>query len=253
MRGRRWDHLRSAEPVIVPGYAPVIAQSDVPWREFLHSSAWGHTPGEDSEVVDQDYLEKLQPNFGRPPAGAFNPLDARASRRRRTLALYKRIWNLVMRHSLSPLLFRLVVMVTSILALGIAGRIYVLEDNDGRDSAERTQSVVAIVVDCVAVPYIGYMIWDEYTGKPLGLRSAVSKMSLIMLDLVFIIFKSASTALAFESLSYHSVSGLEVRRLAKALATFMLVALISWTMTFTVNIFRTVERLGGGDDDDRRG
>lgn len=245
--------MRSAEPVIVPGYAPVIAQADAPWHEFIHSSAWGHPADEESEVVEPDYLEKLQPNFGRPPVGAFNPHHARASRRKRTMALYKRVWNLVMRHSLSPLLFRLVVMVTSILALGIAGRIYVLEDTDGRDSAERTQSIVAIVVDCVAVPYIGYMIWDEYTGKPLGLRSAVSKISLIMLDLFFIIFKSASTALAFESLSYHSVTGPTVRRLAKALATFMLVALISWTMTFTVNIFRTVERLGGGDDDDRLG
>lgn len=138
--------------------------------------------------------------------------------------------------------------------MGIAGRIYVLEDEDKRESAERAQSLMAIVVDCVAIPYIGYMLWDEYTGKPLGLRSAVSKMSLIMLDLFFIIFKSASTALAFESLAYHSVEETTVRKLAKALATFMLIALISWTMNFTVNIFRTVERLGGGDDnDDRRG
>lgn len=252
MRGRKWDHLRSAEPVIVPGYAPAIAQADVAWHDFVHSSAWGHEPGEESEVVDNDYLQKLQPNFARPPNGAFNPLESRASRRKRTLAPYKRVWNLVMRHSLSPLLFRLIVMVTSILALGIAGKIYVLEDNDGRESAERTQSIVAIVVDCVAIPYIGYMIWDEYTGKPLGLRSGVSKMSLILLDLFFIIFKSASTALAFESLSYHNVTEMTVRRLAKGLATFMLVGLISWTMTFTVNIFRTVERLGGGEDDDRR-
>lgn len=252
MRGRRWDHLRSAEPIIVPKYASAMRQTDVPWQDFVHSSAWGPVPGEESELVDNDYLEKLQPGFDRLPLGAYDPTDTRASRRRRTMALYKRIWNLVMRHSLSPLLFRLIVMVTSIIALGIAGRIYVLEDNHGRDSAERTQSVVAIVVDCVAVPYIGYMIWDEYTGKPLGLRSGVSKISLILLDLFFIIFKSASTALAFESLVYHNVTETKVRMLAKALATFMLVALISWTMNFTVNIFRTVERLGGGDDDDRR-
>lgn len=253
-RGRKWDHLRSAEPVIVslhnPGTARLATGSE--WHDFIHSSAWGHIPNEESEVVDVSMLEKLQPNFHRPALGAYNQQEAaRASRRRRAAAPYKRIWDLFLRHSLSPLLFRLIVMVTSILALGIAGRIYYLEDVEQKDSAERTQSVVAIVVDCVAIPYIGYMIWDEYTGKPLGLRSAVSKMSLILLDLFFIIFKSASTALAFESLVYHNVTETTVRQLAKALATFMLVALISWTMTFTVNIFRTVERLGGGEEDRR--
>ena len=255
MRGRKWDHLRSAEPVIVPGYAPIIGRhtADVGWHDFIHSSAYGPVPGEESEVVDYSYLEKLQPNFSSPPNGAFNPLQSRASRRKRTLAPYRRVWNLIMRHSLSPLLFRLIVLLTSIVALGISGRIFVLEDNEDRDSAERTQSLVAIVVDCVACPYIGYMIWDEYTGKPLGLRSGVSKISLIMLDLFFIIFKSASTALAFESLSYHNVTETTVRQLAKALATFMLVGLVAWTMNFTVNIFRTVEKLGGGEDDDRRG
>lgn len=208
--------------------------------------------GEESEVVDHGYLEKLQPNFNNPAVDPYNAFAVRNSRRKRTKTFSKRIWTMVMRGSLSPFLFRLIVMVTSVLALAIAARIYVLEDNFKRDSAERTQSIVAIVVDCVAIPYIGYMIWDEYTGKPLGLRSGVSKISLIMLDLFFIIFKSASTALAFESLVFHNVTETTVRRLAKVLATFMLVALISWTMNFTVNIFRTVERLGGGDDEDRR-
>ena len=252
MRGRKWDHLRSAEPVIVPGHTSAVASKHVPWDEFVHSSSWGHIPGEDSEIVDHSYLEKLQPTFADDPTGGFSHLHTQTSRRKRTLAPWKRIWILSLRHSLSPLILRLIVMVTSIVALGIAGRMYVLEKGVHQASAERTQSLMAIVVDCVAIPYIGYMIWDEYTGKPLGLRTGVSKMALIMLDLFFIIFKSASTALAFESLVYHNVKEKTVRSLAKALATFMLVALISWTMNFTVNIFRTVERLGGGDDEDRR-
>lgn len=185
-RGRKWDHLRTAEPVIVHNYTgPTINQDSAAWSDFVRSSRWGPLSGEESEVVEPGYLEKLQPNFNNPAIGGYNALDVRNSRRTRTKTFSKRMWNLVMRGSLSPLLFRLIVMVTSILALAIAGRIYVLEDNYKRDSAERTQSVVAIVVDCVAIPYIGYMIWDEYTGKPLGLRSGVSKISLIMLDLFF--------------------------------------------------------------------
>ncbi|KND93253.1 Regulator of phospholipase D SRF1 [Tolypocladium ophioglossoides CBS 100239] len=250
MRGRQWDHLRTAEPVIVAGYSPATAQPALAWQEFIHSSAWGHMPNEKSEVVDYEVLKKLQPTFDRSVGMQLNPHDPKASRRRRTVVFYKRAWNTVLRHSLSPLLFRLTVMVTSVLALGIAARIYYLEDAIDRESAERTQSAVAVVVDCVAIPYIGYMIWDEYTGKPVGLRSGVSKIRLILLDLFFIIFKSASTALAFESLVYHNVRESNLLHLSAALGVFELVGLISWTMNFTVNIFRTVERLGGGGDND---
>ncbi|CAM1511296.1 Fc.00g088090.m01.CDS01 [Cosmosporella sp. VM-42] len=258
MRGRRWDHLRSAEPVIVPGHKPTpyktaATQPTTTWQDFVHSSAWGHMPNEEAHVVDVETLNKLQPTFNRPIASPYNPNETRAPLRRRTLAPYKRIWNMILRHSLAPLLFRLVVMITSILALGISARIHELEDVDSTGTAEETQSIVAVVVDCVAIPYIGYMIWDEYTGKPLGLRSVVSKISLILLDLFFIIFKSASTALAFESLVYHNLTDHRVKNLSKALAAFMLIGLMAWTMNFAVNIFRTVERLGGGEDDGAHG
>lgn len=245
--------MRSAEPVIVPGYIPSIAQPTVTWHDFVHSSAWGHLPNEESQVIDVEAMNRLQPSFNRPVFSPYNPLDTRASRRRKTLALYQRVWNMAIEHSLAPLIFRLIVMITSILALGIAAKIHEIEDIDSGDSAEETQSIVAIVVDCVAIPYIGYMIWDEYTGKPLGLRSVTSKISLILLDLFFIIFKSASTALAFESLVYHNLRDHRVRNLSKALASFMLIGLISWTMNFAVNIFRTVERLHGKEDDGAHG
>ncbi|GJN67010.1 hypothetical protein VFPFJ_00815 [Purpureocillium lilacinum] len=254
MRGRKWDHLRTADPVIVPGYySPATAAPALAWHEFLHSSAWGRAPGEESEVVDYEAMRKLQPTFDRRADDVLNPHDSKAkghgSRRRRTAAFYKRAWNVLIRHSLSPLLFRLAVAVTSILALAVAARILVLEDSHDRETAERTQSLVAIVVDCVAIPYTGYMIYDEYTGKPVGLRSGVSKIRLILLDLFFIIFKSASTALAFESLVYHNVRETNLLHLAAALGAFELVGLISWTMNFIVNVFRTVERLGGGGPD----
>jgi hypothetical protein len=250
MRGRRWDHLRTAEPVIVPGHvAPMGPQPSMTWSEFVHSSSWGRMPHEESEVVDYSVLDKLQPGFSLPVSMPLDPHNPRPSRTKRRLAPYQRIWNVAVRHSLAPLIFRLTVMVTSILALGVGARIYHLENAQDHNSAERTQALVAVVVDCIAIPYIAYMIWDEYTGKPLGLRSVVSKLNLILLDLFFIILKSASTALAFESLVYHLASGNSVRDLAKVLAAFMLVGLISWTMNFTVNIFRIIERLGGGDDD----
>lgn len=246
--GRKWDHLRSADPVIVSGYNPMpVAPSSLTWQDFVQSSAWGRRPSQDKAPVDEEILQKLQPTFdhriGIPP----HAMGPESSRQFGLLVLHSRIWYLIFRHSLSPLFFRLAVMFTSITALGISARIFELENAINHDSAERTQSLVAIVVDCLAIPYSGYMIWDEYAGKPVGLRSGISKIRLILLDVFFIIFKSVSTALAFETLVYHQVEVTGVRPLSAALGVLMLAGLISWTMNFTVNVFRTVERLGGGD------
>ena len=204
---------------------------------------------ENAEVVDYEYMNSMQPTFNDDMEMQLKYVDSRPAARKKG-SLSKRIWNGIMRHPLSPLLFRLGVMVTSILALGLSARIYKLENVLNSKSSERNQSIVAVAVDCVAIPYIGYMIYDEYMGKPLGLRSAMSKIRLILLDLFFIIFKSASTALAFESFIYHSVSETVLVRLSMALASFQFIGLASWSMTFTINIFRTVKRLGGGDNDD---
>ncbi|KAG6025138.1 hypothetical protein E4U41_001601 [Claviceps citrina] len=246
MRGRKWDHLRSAEPVIVSRYRPAPPQGAMSWQDFVHSSSWGRMMNEESQVVDYETLNKLQPTFNSDIKVRFHHADGRSKDSRSKVALPRRIWNATMRHPLTPLLFRLGVVVTSILALGFSARIYELENDVNKNNAEGTQLVVAIVVDCVAIPYIGYMMWDEFTGKPLGLRSAMSKISLILLDLFFIIFKSASTALAFERFIYHVAQQALLKQLSIALAAFQLLGLISWSMTFAMNVFRMVKRLGGG-------
>lgn len=247
-RGRKWDHLRSAEPVIVPRYSR--ANPDTPWRSYLQSSRYGRLPNEEAEIVDPEMLEKIQPGFNNPVDTPRLP-GAAGTGPTRTRRLYKRLWRLILRHPLVPLAFRLTVLLTSIVALALSARIFQLEEHDGLDtqSSERTQALVAIVVDTIAVPYIGYMTWDEYTGKPLGLRSATAKISLVLMDLFFIIFKSASTALAFEALVYHNSLDLQTSRYSQALAAFQTVSLIAWSFTFTVNVFRLVQKLGGGEDD----
>lgn len=246
-RGRKWDHLRSAEPVIVHRYARSMSNS--PWLDFVQSSQYGHIPGEESEILDPEVLDKLQPNFNN-PVDIPRPLDDTGIRQTRTRALYKRIWQAILRHPLVPLAFRLIVLLTSTVALALSARIFEIEKGQHNDNtSERTQSIVAIVVDTVAIPYIGYMTWDEYTGKPLGLRRATQKISLVLMDLFFIIFKSASTALAFEALVFHNSKDIQVRQYSQALTAFQTVGLISWSLTFTVNVFRLVAKLGGGEDD----
>ena len=260
--GRRWDHLRSAEPVIVPGHR-VAAASDSPWREFVESARYPHMPNEDSEVVDEEVMAKLQPRFGAHPAagsaggggysGAAPMAESSAIRSRRRAAvsrrvrpLYERLWLLPLRHPLGPLACRLTVLSTSLVALALAARIFQQESaEDGPDATtpQRTQVIVAIVVDVVAIPYIGYITVDDYTGKPLGLRPPKARIRLILMDLFFIIFKSASTALGFEAMLYFASSA--TLPYLRALAAFELMGLVSWAMTLTINVFREIERLGG--------
>ncbi|RQM07869.1 hypothetical protein DH86_00000768 [Scytalidium sp. 3C] len=116
--------------------------------------------------------------------------------------------------------------------------------------------MMAIVVDVVAIPYILYITWDEYTGKPLGLRSPKAKIRLVLLDLFFIIFESANLALAFGALTDKdgtcTASGSGYNAVicgrVESLCGILMVALLAWSSTFTVSIFRLVERVGGREE-----
>lgn len=107
---------------------------------------------------------------------------------------------------------------------------------------------MAIVVDVIAIPYILFVTWDEYTGKPLGLRATKTKIRLVLLDLFFIIFESANLALAFGALTdaqgacvvgSNGRNSLVCNRV-KALCGILMLALLAWSMTFAVSIFRYV-------------
>jgi hypothetical protein len=105
---------------------------------------------------------------------------------------------------------------------------------------------MAIVVDIVAIPYILWVTWDEYTGKPLGLRSPKVKIRLVLLDLWFIIFESANLALAFGALTDNNGSCREgnngfnhiICNRVRSLCGILMIALIGWSLTFAVSIFR---------------
>lgn len=147
-------------------------------------------------------------------------------------------------HPLIPLIFRLTVLITSIIALGLAASAHSLANK--YRFPQNPSTTMAIVVDVVAIPYILYVTWDEYTGKPLGLRSPKAKIRLVLLDLFFIIFESANLSLAFAALTDNDGSctlannghnDVLCRRI-NALCGILMVALIAWSMTFSVSIFR---------------
>jgi hypothetical protein len=147
-------------------------------------------------------------------------------------------------HPLVPLIFRIIVLTTSIIALGLSGSVHHLSLK--YSYAQNPSTTMAVAVDVVAIPYILYITWDEYTGKPLGLRSPKAKIRLVLLDLFFIIFESANLALAFAALTDHDGScqagsnGLNdiICGRVKALCGILMLALIAWQLTFALSIFR---------------
>ncbi|EWC43471.1 hypothetical protein DRE_07550 [Drechslerella stenobrocha 248] len=211
------------------------------WGDDGLSSPWLATKGE-GEGDDTD--DNARAIFG-------------ISAKRRQI-WYKRFHLVLLNNPMVPLTFRAIIWVVSLFALSLSASIYVLSAKNGTPQLPST--VLAIVVDAVALVYIVYITYDEYSGKPLGLRSAKAKIRLIMFDLVFIIFDSANLSLAFDTLydvqqscsSPVSEAGISysgrftdhpICSRQQALASFLFLALCAWVSTFTVSVFRLVERV----------
>lgn len=253
-KGKKWDHLRTREPIIIPNYMMRDEQS--PWKNFVQASKYGRAAGENAERVDPEKLDELMPGFNDTSSLRFT--DTAARRRSRRAAFHEHAWRILLNHPLVPAILRFSVLVLSIASLALSANLWKLysgsmpASTSSAGSTLRSQWLVAIVVDCVVTPYVFYMTWDEYSGPQLGLRSPMHKVSLTLLDLFFIIFKSASATLAFDSLYLRDSPYGEMAKM-KALAAFLLLGLIGWIMNFTVNVFRLVQRLGpGAGEDDRR-
>jgi hypothetical protein len=174
-----------------------------------------------------------------------------ASKRRRRIIRFHRI---LMNHPMVPLVIRLIVFTFSTLALGLAGSIFHRSRSTGCDNNSSTW--LALIIDIVAILYTSYITYDEYTSKPLGLRSHNAKMRLIFLDLLFIVFDSANLSLAFQALTdprwtcrdgNPDLDGSvcpfdqDICTRQKALTATLLIALVAWLCTFAISTLRLVK------------
>ncbi|KAG7194332.1 uncharacterized protein KQ657_004544 [Scheffersomyces spartinae] len=163
-----------------------------------------------------------------------------------------------------PLILRVVIIILVGTSLGMAITIFQFSNNRIDAVAQQPSTIMAIVVQCFALAYLIYIAYDEYSGKPLGLRNPMGKMKLILLDLLFIIFSAANLALAFNTLyddkwacvrsnSFTKVGvpsgkiGSLCRR-QRAMVSFLFMILCFWCLTFTISITRVVVRVSGVDD-----
>lgn len=145
-----------------------------------------------------------------------------------------------------PFTLRGLALVFAICALGLACRIYVL--TKPYPTGQQASTILTIVVETLTVFYLGYTIYDEFFGKPLGLRTAKSKMSFVLCDIVFTIFTSAILSLGFEvhgSDDWACGVGLEYNSTLcsrqRDLVAMEFVSLVMFLFTFLVSIYRMME------------
>jgi len=83
---------------------------------------------------------------------------------------------MLLNNPMVPLTFRALIWVLSLLALALACSVFQLSNK--YDFEQKPSTIMAIIVDVVALIYLIYITYDEYSGKPLGLRSPKAKMRL---------------------------------------------------------------------------
>ncbi|MCJ1478052.1 hypothetical protein MMC13_006727 [Lambiella insularis] len=216
------------------------------WRAFADESAYPTTLTEGGQRVTEEWLTENGPDYSQPwHLSADNELEKQDGRRSgiRQQAWYKRLQRTILRNPIVPLVLRMIVWSFSFVALVLAALI--LQIYRANSTLPHSASpTMAIIIDGIALVYIIYITRDEYTGKPLGLRSAKAKMRLIFLDLFFIVFDSANLSLAFEAITDATAApevcplGDSLCRRQGALAAVIMIALIAWMMTFSISVLR---------------
>lgn len=258
--GRKFDHAREGAPVTL---TTPVSDSATKWKQFAQASShYGDNADRPvssrGQIVDDDWMKENMPDLETP----WEPIDdekeverlkgfwlfSPAKRRRKLMRIHRTFMN----HPMVPAVIRLVVLTFSTMALALAGAIFHYSDAVNCDNNSSTW--MAIIVDVVAIVYTVYITYDEYTSKPLGLRSHNAKMALIFLDLGFIVFQSANLSLAFQALTDEKWACRDapdtsrevcsysrticVRQ--KALTATLLIALLAWIGTFTISTLRYV-------------
>ncbi|KAI9711657.1 MAG: hypothetical protein M1812_007090 [Candelaria pacifica] len=246
--GRLYDLHRTRDPVILAAPGNDWASR---WRSFALATAEPIPPSQHGRRVSEEWWRENMTDYSKPWNSGGEHGDAVGDgggmmNKTKRKAWYHRAHRALLRNPLVPLYLRLTVLVFSLVGLVLGTNIWHRELDDESLGAS---TIMAIAVDAVALVYLLYIMYDEYTGKPLGLRSAKAKLRLILLDLFFIIFESANLSLAFDSLihffddDYSDLRGRKDFDKQKGLCAVLLIALIAWLLTFGVSIFRLIERV----------
>jgi hypothetical protein len=71
VKGRKWDHAREGDPVILraPAQQNGSSSASSSWKSYIRSSMYGPAPSDHGERVDESFLEQQTPGYQRPWRG----------------------------------------------------------------------------------------------------------------------------------------------------------------------------------------
>lgn len=167
-RGRRWDAYRDAQPAMID---QPMDDSQTRWVPFMRSGPqYDSHDITNSQFVSDDWFDNNMPGWTVGEDFEPNMLQDKPKSwlRRGSVTGAKRT---LLKNPFIPLVFRMIVITFTLAAMGLGARLWHQTRRTSRSSpdvgcTQRPSTYMAIILDCIAVPYIIYVTWDEYTSKP---------------------------------------------------------------------------------------
>lgn len=234
------------------------------WAEFMVATG---APRIQSTPEQREIAASIYGELDRRREENRNPFSEKQSQMRRRESLYRWAKMKLLKNAFVPLFFRMFVLTMSFIATGLGARIFRLVDvfnNDktlvrfrkdshlSPDSCKQgATTYMAVIIGALAILYTMYIAWDEFSSKPLGLRRPSSKLKLLLLDLVFVVFMAANVSLAFQAIwsdDFPCGAGeggscpteSHICNLQISLVVVLMVAILAWLSTFIVSLYRLV-------------
>ncbi|KAJ1027749.1 hypothetical protein NDA13_003204 [Ustilago tritici] len=181
--------------------------------------------------------------------------------------------NFLIHNPFVPLLFRVINVAFTAATLAVAIELFVLLRAEGAIDAVGASPLVAVIFAPLTLLHVGFQIWLEYFGRPIGLWTVQSKLSYTVVELIFICLWSSELSLTFDNyftstlvcVNYGSPfvgprqppadrpNPLDdpskkpyICRLQGSLIGLVFVSLLAYLVVLTVSLFRIFVRVTGG-------
>ncbi|KAJ9476381.1 Regulator of phospholipase D SRF1 [Pseudozyma hubeiensis] len=191
----------------------------------------------------------------------------------RTNGWYAAWKNFLIHNPFVPLLFRIINIAFTSATLAVAIKLLIVLQSEGANDAVGASPLVAIIFAPLSLIHVGFQIWLEYFGRPIGLWTVQSKLSYTVVELIFICLWSSELSLTFDNyftstlicVNYGSPyvgprdppadrpSPLNnpsrkpfICRLQGSLIGLVFVSLLAYLIVLTVSLFRIFVRVTGG-------
>ncbi|KAL9057534.1 MAG: hypothetical protein Q9162_002266 [Coniocarpon cinnabarinum] len=219
-KGRRFDYAREWDPVTARRPLALTAPH---WQSFTAAATPPKIPEEPGTIMDDEWEKENFKDLDSPwnPVGmgidTQKPKGFWLFNKERRRAAGPRVHRTLMQNSFVPLVLRLVLIIFVAASLGTSASIFSRTNSlnhpfssthpapsslsdDSATCQQQPSTYLAVILATVAILYLFYITWDEFSSKPLGLRRSSDKIRLLFLDPIFFVFGAANVSIAMNTL-----------------------------------------------------